>query len=131
MVGSNKVLNKTMNYQHTLMKNDIYVHYGMPKEWRNEFPIMSSRGNFVTDAVFQAEGKQYFLEVDRFQKMNKNTEKLKKYKGFCDTGVWQRHNNGEFPTLVFYTITESRKHQLQELNPGLELILYTKKDLLL
>lgn len=131
MVGSNKVLTKSMNYQHTLMRNDIYIHFGMPTEWRNEYPIRSSKGNFITDAVFRVDGKHYFLEVDRCQKMKVNLQKLQSYFSFQETGLWQRSNNGEFPTLIFYTLTDTRKNQLQEVNPGLDLLTFTKKDLLL
>jgi hypothetical protein len=63
------------------------------------------------------------------QKLNVNIEKLNKYKRFRDTNMWQMYNGGKFPVILFYVTKDSRKHQLMEKNPGLELLVLTKEDL--
>lgn len=112
------------------MKNDIYIHFGCPKLWEGEYTIPTDEFTIVTDAVFSVKGVQYFLEVDRLQKMSQNTEKLKKYYRFKEMNLWQKRNGGRFPVVLFYTGKEKRKHQLNELNPGLEMQIYTKRDLI-
>jgi hypothetical protein len=75
-------------------------------------------------------GVQYFLEVDKTQKMKTNIEKLKQYHRLQELGVWQKRNMGKFPIVVFYTDKDNRKHQLQEMNPGIQLQTISKKDLI-
>jgi hypothetical protein len=99
--------------------------------WQNEYPIPTPEFRIVTDAVFSVNGTQYFLEVDRLQKMNANIEKLKLYKRFKDMELWQKRNGGRFPIVLFYTEQTTRKHQLNESCPdGLHLQVLSKKDLI-
>jgi outer membrane receptor for Fe3+-dicitrate len=127
-VGAEKIVTRNQQCKHTLMRNDIYIKYGCPKDWRNEFPIKTKELNFIADAVFQVGEKQYFLEVDNQQKMRANKKKLENYLMFKEVGNWLKYHKS-FPTLIFYTVTEARKAQLQELNPGLDLIVFTVADL--
>lgn len=129
-VGSEKVITKSSIYNHTLMRSDVYAYY-RPEAWKNEYPIeLPLCGiSIVSDAVFMMDGKHYLLEVDNQQKMTANKEKLKQYKRFMDTETWQKSNKGEFPTILFYTLSDYRKAQLQEYNPGVPLQIITKKDL--
>jgi hypothetical protein len=130
LVGCEKVVTKTLQFQHTLMKNDIYIHFNKPKLWTNEYTIPTPEFRIVTDAVFSVGGTQYFLEVDRVQKMSTNLEKLKQYARFEEMGLWQKRNGGRFPIVIFYTDKESRKFQLMEAQPeGLQLLVLSKKDL--
>lgn len=126
LVGCKKVVQKTPNFLHTIMRNDVYIYFNCPKKWVNEFQTPE----IVPDAVFEANGVQYFLEVDRLQKMNVNIEKLKTYKKLKDSGMWQMQNNGKFPIVLFYTTKDSRKYQLIESNPGIQLQVLTKGDLI-
>jgi hypothetical protein len=112
------------------MKNDIYIFYGKPKLWQTEYAIPNPEFTIVTDAIFSVKGVQYFLEVDRHQKMSSNIEKLKQYKRFKEMGLWQKRNMGKFPIVLFYTEQDSRKWQLKESNPGIDLQVYSKRDLL-
>jgi Replication-relaxation len=130
LIGSEKIVTKTLQYQHTLMKNDIYVHFEMPKNWMNEYTIPTKEFKIVADAIFQAD-KVYFLEVDNMQKMKENYNKIDKYKKFKEMGLWQQENHGHFPTLLFYTTKDSRQHQLREYCKTKELthLVLTKEDL--
>lgn len=127
-VGSTKVISKTSIYAHTLMRNDIYCHY-RPKVWQNEYEIKVQDVHIISDAVFRIKEKFYLLEVDNQQKMAANKEKLEAYLKFKNTGIWQKNNQGLFPTILFYTQSDYRKAQLKEYNPGLPLSIITKKDL--
>jgi Replication-relaxation len=131
LIGSEKVITKTLQYEHTIMRNDIYVHFQCPKNWKNEYIIPTKEFRIVPDAVFQAENEVYFLEVDHMQKMKQNVEKIEKYKKFKEMGLWQQQNNGHFPTLLFYTTKDSRQHQLKEHcnQKELKCLVYTKEDL--
>jgi hypothetical protein len=111
------------------MRNDVYIHFGCPKIWQNEYKIPNPEFTIIPDAVFNSKGIQYFLEVDHLQKMKKNVEKLKRYKEFKDMGLWQKRNGGRFPVVLFYTTKDSRKAQINLKNPGIELLVYTKEDL--
>lgn len=128
-MGSSKVIAKTSSYKHTLMRNDMYVHFKCPEAWQNEYVIHAEGLHFIADSVFLQEGQMYFLEVDNQQKMMENKKKMENYKRFKDMELWQNKNGGTFPTLVFYTASQTRKAQLQELNPGLDLLVYTVGDL--
>jgi hypothetical protein len=129
LLGSEKVVTKSLQVEHTLMRNDIYIHYGCPKLWQNEYKVPNPEFIIVPDAIFSVKGTQYFLEVDRLQKMKKNIDKLEKYKRFKDMGLWQKKNMGRFPVVLFYTEKESRKVHLMQNNPGIELLVYTKEEL--
>lgn len=125
-VGETEQITKAGSFKHILMRNDIYVKYGMPSEWRNEYRIPLGDSYVVADAIFTYQGRTYILEVDHMQKMNANSYKYECYKKLRDKGMVI---NGRFPTIMWYTATESRRNQLKEINPGLDIIVYTKKDL--
>jgi hypothetical protein len=80
LVGCEKVITRNLQYHHILMRNDVYIHFGCPKIWQNEYKIPNPEFTIIPDAVFNSKGIQYFLEVDHLQKMKKNVEKLKRYK---------------------------------------------------
>ena len=129
-VGSEKVISKNSVYMHTLMRSDVFAHY-LPKAWQSEYEITVPLCgiHIISDAVFTLNGKYFLLEVDNQQKMTANKDKLKQYKRFMDTETWQKSNKGEFPTILFYTLSDYRKAQLLEYNPGVPLQVITKEDL--
>ena len=127
-VDSEKVIIKSNSYMHTLMRNDVYCHY-RPRAWQNEYEIKVDGHHIISDAVFMMNGKHYLLEVDNQQKMSANKDKLERYFRFMESGIWQKRNKGEFPFILFYTLSDYRKAQLQEYNPGIPLTVLTKKDL--
>jgi hypothetical protein len=122
-VGAKEAFTKNSSYKHLLMRNDIQIHYGMPVQWKNEIKYPLGDTVFIPDAGFAHNGKQYFLEVDHLQKMNANAHKYQ-----CYLQLREQWGQG-FPTLIWYTETELRRNQLAELNPGLSVLIYTKKDL--
>ena len=127
-VGSDKVISKANPYVHTLLRNDVYCHY-RPRAWQNEYEIKVDSHHIISDAVFMINGKHYLLEVDNQQKMIENKNKLECYYRFMKSEIWQKGNKGEFPFILFYTLSDYRKSQLQEYNPGIPLTVLTRKDL--
>jgi hypothetical protein len=113
-IGSDTVRQKSLQVSHFLMRNDVYIHY-QPDEWKNEakFSIGETGLTVIADAYFRHNGRRHFLEVDHLQLMQKNREKIERYRKLKDTGVFQEKIR-YFPRLVWVTTTESRKKQLAE-----------------
>lgn len=127
-IGSKNVRNKAMDVDHTIMRNDIYIHYKFPKVWEIEKKLTDE---IIIDAVFQDDkGMFHFLECDNTRKMLKNKEKIEKYKEFLDTGDFQRRYN-HTPLIIYYTRSENRKQKLQQMLRGTNSQVYTKKDLIM
>lgn len=126
-IGSDKVVTRNSNYRHTLLRNDVYIYMKCPENWINEYKIGET--GIVADAIAVLNRKYYYIEVDNTQKMAVNKQKMEAYLQFKHSGVWEKYSKEPFPILLFYTVSEPRRHQLSELNPGLEMLVYTKKDL--
>lgn len=113
---------------HFLMRNDIYVHY-KPEDWKNEVKVkVDDILTIIPDAYFRHDLKRHFLEVDHLQHMNKNREKIERYKKLKATGTFQ-NNLKYFPPLVWVTLTESRKKQLLDWCEGLEVTVHLWDDI--
>lgn len=122
-VGSNVVRTKSSQVNHYLMRNDVYIHY-KPEDWKNEVTVkVEGIVTIIPDAYFRHNLRRHFLEVDHLQHMIKNKEKIEKYKKLKATKTFQ-NNLKYFPPLVWVTLTEGRKKQLQEWCDGLETIVH-------
>lgn len=125
-VGSHVARHKTNQVGHYLMRNDMYIHY-RPTEWKNEMKVtVQGEGmvSIITDAYFEYKQRLHFLEVDHLQHMQKNYEKVEKYRKIKDTGVYQDRYK-YFPRLVWVTLTENRKEQLVKWCEGLDTKVFT------
>lgn len=129
-VGSSTVRDKTMQYRHFLMRNEMYLHYRCPSSWRVEVPIQGGIINIIPDVLFKKQGKFAFIEIDHTQKMNINIQKLNRYKELKDTGLFQQKYE-YFPDLIWFTTTEVRRKKLTKYcnDRGLKSYIYTKEDL--
>lgn len=126
--GSEVARHKTLQAVHFLMRNDVYIHY-RPDDWKNEVKIgIKDVVTVIPDAYFLHQMKRYFLEVDHLQHMSKNHEKIERYKKLKDTGALQDKLK-YFPRLIWVTMTESRKKQLQEWCNGLEVTIHLWDDI--
>lgn len=114
---------KTIQAGHYLMRNDVYIHY-RPEDWKSEVKFsVEEVVTLIPDAYYRHNQRRHFLEVDHLQHMNKNREKIEKYKKLYETGVFQQKLK-YFPRLVWVTLTESRKKQLSEWCNGLDVVLH-------
>lgn len=129
LVGCDKVRKGTGNVLHYVMRNSLYIAYGMPATWRNEIRIKNGSNkkdtiNIVADAMFQREKRWHIVEVDNLQTMAKNRTKVEKYRILIGRGAF-----GEKPpALIWITKTAHRKKQLQALCEGIDTQVFTVSD---
>jgi hypothetical protein len=118
--------------EHYLMRNDLYLYYGMPESFQVEAEITISSGLaqkiLRADGYFIKDGLHYFLEVDRMQKMSENKKKIELYSELSPLMAQKYETH---PTIVFYTNSHIRQKKLyqwcKELNVSCSV--YTKDDL--
>lgn len=125
-VECTKVRKKGNHVQHTIMRNEFWLFFKCPKDWKNEIKISNGTNTVVTDSMFTRNGFQYFLEVDNIQKMKVNRDKINRYKNLMPSLIQQF---GYIPTLVWLTTTELRRKQLVEACEGLKCQVYTMDDI--
>lgn len=125
-VDCEKIRKKGGHVQHVVMRNEIWLHFKCPKDWKNEVKISDEKTSVVADAVFTRNGFYHFLEVDNLQSMKENRAKINRYKELLDSLVKQF---GYFPTLVWLTTTEHRRKQLESACNGLNFKVFTINDI--
>ncbi|MGE7020385.1 replication-relaxation family protein [Solibacillus cecembensis] len=125
-VGCDKVRRKGGQVKHTIMRNEFWLFYKSPVDWKNEIKISDGTTNIIVDGIFTRNGFQHYLEVDNFQTMKQNREKIKRYRTLMDSIVKQM---GYYPTIVWLTTTELRRNQLEKACEGLKCKVYTLEDI--
>lgn len=111
-IGSNQGELKKSQIIHVLMRNDLYIRLGMPKEWYKERPVKWGDNKLIPDATFKQKGEFHFVEIDNKQTMKTNEEKIKKYKELSHV-IFQQYNHR--PTIIWYSLSEIRKKKLKQL----------------
>lgn len=125
-VDCEKVRKKGGHVQHIIMRNDFWLHFNCPNDWRNEIKISNQKISIVVDSVFTLNGFYHFLEVDNLQSMKENKAKINRYKDLLESLVKQF---GYYPTIVWLTTTEHRRKQLEKACGGLKFKVYTLDDI--
>ena len=125
-VDCDKVRRKTSRVQHTVMRNEFWMHYKCPSDWKNEVKISDGSTTVIVDGMFSRNGFKHFLEVDNLQTMKENREKIKRYKELMPSVVKQL---GYYPTIVWLTTTELRRKQLETACEGLKCQVFTMNDI--
>jgi hypothetical protein len=135
VVGTEEEMKWNSQVDHHLMRNDLYIYLGMPRDWeierRIEFKYQASLTlkdmYVVPDARFIKDGIHHFVEVDRTQSMVENKKKLTLYQHLVPA-IKQQY--GHTPVLIIYTLTNLRKEKLQALckEYGISCKVYTKED---
>lgn len=129
MISSQKVVKRTLQVRHTLMRNDFYFYAGCPSSWRNEIKVTDGQTTIVTDALFTKERKHNFLEVDNTQSMAENSAKIKRYREMFDRGLFQKEF-GYFPALHIVTVSKNRVRKFSELCSGLPVQVHYSEDII-
>lgn len=111
LIGSHQATLKRGLIDHTLMRNDLYIMLGMPKDWKKEYPVTWGDNRIIPDAIFKEKGEFRFVEVDNRATMRTNIDKIKKYKELSKV-IFDNYNHS--PTLIWYTLSEIRKQKLKE-----------------
>ena len=112
-VDTDKVRKKSPQASHILMRNQVFIYYKCPEDWRNEVTFnVETRFKIKADAVFTVNGRKHILEVDRVQKMKVNEDKIKKYKELAPL-IYQKEKIP--PIFIWVTTTEAKRKKLLEL----------------
>ncbi|WP_226085629.1 replication-relaxation family protein [Mesobacillus sp. S13] len=123
-VGATKVMKKTTQARHYIMRNTLFIGYGCPSTWKNEVKLeVKGKVTVVADAIFKNNNQFYIIEVDHTQKMVKNKGKIERYKKLMELNVFEKQ-----PKFIWITTTELRRKQLQTASEGLDVRVYTVKD---
>lgn len=123
-IGSEKVLKKTLQATHYLMRNDLYIAFGCPANWKSEIKLeVPAVVSVIADAVFVRNGVYHIIEIDHIQKMTVNREKVKKYRKLLELNVFEKP-----PVFVWMTTTEYRRKELTKLCDGMNAKIYLKAD---
>ncbi|WP_305142491.1 replication-relaxation family protein [Geobacillus thermoleovorans] len=114
MVGGEVTVRRNSPLEHIVMRNDIYIFYHYPRDWKPEAKTRWKEGrkeySIVSDARFTYHNQMYFLEVDITQKMVENKRKIERY-AYLFRFI-QRQQLGE-PLLLFYTVSNMKKRQIE------------------
>lgn len=133
-IGSDQEMKWSLQVEHHLLRNEFYIHFNCPSDWRVEHEIVfkpkglvTTEKRIVADASFTNKGVFHLLEVDRTQSMLENKEKIDRY-AELNPLLFERFN--QKPIIIFYTTTEIRRKKLKEYceAKGLTCRIYTKED---
>ena len=128
-VGCEKIRKKGGHVQHTIMRNEMWLFYGCPPDWKSEIKVTDGKTTLVTDAMFMKMLQYHFLEIDHTQTMKENRDKILRYKELAQDGLIAQ-KLGHFPTVVWLTTTELKRTQLKEACKGLPSVkVYTLSDI--
>jgi hypothetical protein len=123
-IGATKVLKKTNQITHHLMRNSLYLAHGCPSSWKSEVKLsVKGEVTVIADALFTMAGRYYICEVDNTQKMSENRAKIGKYRRLIELGVFEKR-----PKLIWITTTDYRKKQLAKICEGLDVSIYLRSD---
>ena len=125
-VDCEKIRKKGGHVQHFIMRNQFWLFYGCPRDWKSEVKISNGKVTAIADAVFTRNGFYHFLEVDNLQSMKENRVKINRYRDLLESLVKQF---GYYPTLIWVTSTEHRRKQLENACEGLKVKVYTISDI--
>ena len=125
-VDCDKIRKKGNHVQHVIMRNQFWLFYKCPSDWKNEVKISNGKASVVADAVFTRNGFYHFLEVDNLQSMKENRTKIIRYKDLSESLLKQY---GYHPTIVWLTTTEHRRKQLGKASEGLKVKVYSIDDI--
>lgn len=124
-VGSTKVLKKTNQIEHYLMRNELYILNGCPSSWKQEIKLtIKGQITIVADALFIREKTYNICEVDNTQKMSVNREKAKKYRRLVEIANFEKQ-----PKFIWITTTEYRRKQLLALFEGMQIEVFLTDEL--
>lgn len=128
-VDCDKIRKNGGHVYHTILRNELWLHFGCPPDWKNEIKVSDGKTNVIVDAMFTQSLRYHFLEVDRTQTMAENRAKIKRYKELANNGLLTERL-GHFPTVIWLTTTELRRKQLQEACKTLPIAkVYTIEDI--
>ncbi|UII58136.1 hypothetical protein LS684_21170 (plasmid) [Cytobacillus spongiae] len=127
LIDSEHSVTMSLNTEHYLLRNDIYIHFNCPQDWVVEYTIESvadapsrsdiiiqgvkpsNKKKVITDAFFTRNGYAYLIEIDNKLNMADNRKKVQKY---AEVLPLVRKDFQSVPVLHFFTTTENRRKKL-------------------
>lgn len=128
MIGSQKVVRRTLQTRHALMRNDFFFFTGCPINWKHEVKVTDGTTSLVADVHFIKNRVHHVLEVDNTQSMAENAAKIKRYREMFHRGLFQREF-GYFPTLHIVTVSRGRIKRFTDLCEGMPVKVYYSEDI--
>ncbi|WP_412860257.1 hypothetical protein [Cytobacillus horneckiae] len=130
LIGSTKEDNKKHFMEHTFLRNDVYIHFNCPHDWKNEYPIevennphsfginfgnmsVINKRKLIADAAFRRNGYLHLIEVDNLRKMIDNKKKVDTYREMFPK------LNDHTPILFIFTTTHDRRRKFEGLLQGI------------
>jgi hypothetical protein len=130
LIGSDNEVKKSVLFDHMLLANEAFIHYGCPVDWKREYAIeieqeqefsfaiqvkglsVATKKKIIPDAVFKRDGFIHLIEIDNTRTMQDNRKKIEKYKE-----MWQkiRKQFGLQPKLCIFTLSEKRRKEFMQL----------------
>ncbi|MED3574485.1 hypothetical protein [Cytobacillus praedii] len=141
LIGSTKEDNKKHLMAHTFLRNEVFIYFKCPHDWKNEHLLetilvpensfgiqfkhvnLGTKKKVISDASFKRNGYLHLIEVDNARKMIDNKKKIETYKEVLPAFKEQT------PILYFFTTTEDRKRKLKEQLQGVRNQVFTFKDI--
>jgi hypothetical protein len=127
LIDSEHNVTMSLNTEHYLLRNDIYIHFDRPHDWVIEYTFEtvteapsrtdiiiqgikpSNKKRVVTDAYFTRNGYAYLIEIDNKLNMADNRKKVNSY---AEILPLIRKDFKSAPVLYFFTHTQDRKKKL-------------------
>lgn len=123
LIGSEKEVKNNFLIAHTLLRNEAYLHFNCPLDWKTECPLETSQEGLsqfqiqvqgikpiykkkvVADAVFNRNGYLHIVEIDNARKMTDNKKKIELYREMMPK--WKN------PILYIFTHTVDRQRKFE------------------
>ena len=130
LLGSEKEIKKSILFDHMLLSNEAYIHYGCPLDWKREYMVETSlepefsygiqikgltvvnKQTIIPDAVFTRNGYVNLIEIDNTRTMQDNRKKIQKYRE-----MWPEiaKHFRVTPKLCIFTSSDKRKRDFSQL----------------
>lgn len=125
LIGSSKEIKKTPLLEHSLLRNEVYLYFNCPLDWKTEctFEIETAAPNtlemkikglkpvakkkIVSDAAYVRNGYLHLIEIDNTRNMKDNKKKIELYAEIMPS------IRKYVPVLLFFTLSNLRKKKLE------------------
>ncbi|USK85748.1 replication-relaxation family protein [Peribacillus asahii] len=126
LIGSTKEVKKNTLIEHTLLRNEAYLYFNCPIDWKTEYRIESKEKvptfdiqfkglspatkKVVSDAAFTRNGYLHLVEIDNTRSMSDNYKKIESYVNMLAD---VRERLGLIPALYIFTHTNHRRRKFE------------------
>ncbi|MFJ7471092.1 hypothetical protein ACIQWI_21355 [Peribacillus frigoritolerans] len=124
LIGSTKEVKRNSLMEHTLLRNEAYLYFNCPINWKTEHRIESkeavptfgiqfmglspAKKRIISDASFNRNGYMHLIEIDNTRSMIDNRKKIDAY-----TDVLQELRKSTSPILYIFTTNLERKRKFE------------------